>query len=138
MKHILARHKMRRGQSAVEFMALVAAASLLLIGFLVILQEQIGEKKFEATGLAVKEVAVSVQDEINLASEAREGYQREFSIPNTINGFEYEINITEEQVYIRTVDGNHALAFPVGAVTGDVVKGENSIRKVNGEILLNQ
>ncbi|PIN88860.1 hypothetical protein COU60_05560 [Candidatus Pacearchaeota archaeon CG10_big_fil_rev_8_21_14_0_10_34_76] len=128
---------MGRGQSALEFMILVGALMFLIVGFLVVVQEQVGQKKFESTGLAVKGIAINVQDEINLASKASEGYARQFVLPNDINGLEYEINISDELVYVRTRDGRHAIGLPVSSVVGDVSIGVNLIEKRDGEILLN-
>ena len=127
----------RLGQSAIEFVILVTAVLFFMIAFFVFIQDRIAATKYESTSVAVREVALTVQDEINLAASAQDGYSRQFTLPATINGFDYIASITDESVYVHTADGKHALALPVGSVSGDVVIGVNSITKVNGEIYLN-
>lgn len=92
----------------------------------------------ERQNLLVKDIALSIQDEINLASCSTEGYYREFEIPTEINGADYSAEITEEMAYVKTSNGRHAIALPVPKITGQIVKGKNIIKKENGEIKLNQ
>jgi hypothetical protein len=135
MGHRLRKH--RRGQSAIEFVILVTAVLFFLVLFLVAVQERVGEKKFEEFDNVVNEIAFIVQDEINLASLSTDGYNRQFTIPTNINLLDYDVNVIEGLVYVRTVDGRHAVVLSVGEVIGDVIKGTNSIRKDNGIIYLN-
>jgi len=127
----------KRSQSAIEFMILMGFLLFSFTVFFLIIQGNMADKLKEREGLSVKSIAITVQDEINLASEASDGYRREFKIPNNINGREYEINATEGVVYIRTLDRKYAMAFPVQNITGEVKKGDNVIEKENGEVKLN-
>ncbi len=128
---------MKRGQSSIEFLILVGAVLFIFIIFLGLFQQNIGQKTIEKRNHEVTELALTVQNEINLASEASNGYRRQFTIPQKILGSDYDINITSGSVYVRTRDGKHALAIPVQNVTGDMNKTINNIRKVNGTIYLN-
>lgn len=127
----------KSGQSSIEFVILVTAVLFFLIAFFVFIQEKIAVATYESTSVAVREVALTVQDEINLASSAQDGYSRQFTLPPTVNGFDYEISITDNSVYIITLDGKHGLALPIGTVNGDVVIGVNSITKVDEQVYLN-
>ena len=132
---LLARSK--SGQSTIEFVILVTAVLFFFVIFFVFIQENIAVTKYESTRVAVREVALTVQNEIQLASSATDGYERQFTLPADINGLPYLINVVDSSVYIRTTDGKHALALPVGDVTGDVVIGVNSVTKVNESVYLN-
>jgi len=126
-----------KAQSAIEFIILVGAVFFFFIAFLFAIQLNIVDKTRENKNLITQELALTVQDEINLAVESSDGYYREFTIPEKLVNLDYEINITAGTVYVRTVNGEYALALPVANVTGDVQKGTNVIRRENGVVYLN-
>jgi len=130
--------KNRLSQSAIEFMILTGFLLFSFTIFFIAVQGNMNDKIKERQALAVKNVAIMVQDEINLAFQSSEGYYRTFKIPENINGLKYDIEIIEDLVYVKTQDGKYAIALPVKEVTGEVIKGEtNFIKKENGEIKLN-
>ena len=127
----------KKAQSAIEFVILVGAMLFFFLAFLFAIQGNIADKVKENKNLVTKEIALTVQNEINLASESSDGYYREFEIPNNILGTDYDITVTEGLVYVRTIDGKHAIALPVPEVIGDVSQGTNVIRKEEGAVYLN-
>lgn len=126
-----------KAQSSVEFIILVGAVMFFFIGFLIYIESNLAVKEREFINNELMGLASDVKKEIELAHVASEGYSRKFSIPEKINGNDYEIQIIENSVYVRTFDGKYALSLPVNAVTGNAVKGENLIRKENGRVYLN-
>ncbi len=129
--------KLKKAQSAIEFLILVGGVLIFFIGFLFAIQSNIADKSFERRNLAVKEVAVIVQDEINLALKSTDGYRRNFELPQEIDGIDYEISFVEDFIYINTTDNRHALALPIINITGNIQKGNNMIRKNDGMIYIN-
>ena len=131
--------KNKTGQSAIEFFILIGVVLFFFVIFLFAIESQGADKARERLNLAGKEIALSVQDEIIFASESSDGYIREFDIPDKMDGGEdYNINLTEGFVYLKSTDGKYALALPVLNVTGNVNKGKNTIKKDNGIVYLNQ
>ncbi len=128
----------KRSQSAIEFIILVGFILFFFTTFFLAIQGNISDKLEERKTLRIKEIALAVQDEINLASQSSEGYYREFKIPNDISGQDYEVEIIEEMVYVKTQDGKHAIALPVQNVTGQIEKPDNIIKKENGVVKLNE
>ncbi|MEK6925165.1 MAG: hypothetical protein AABW71_02920 [Nanoarchaeota archaeon] len=126
-----------KGQSAIEFLILIMAILFLFVGLLYFVYSKISDTQNEAVSVAVNEIALTVQDEINLAHGSADGYSRQFFLPFNINGLEYEVNIIEDSIYVRTVNGRHAVALPISEVTGDVLIGNNLIYKINGSVRLN-
>jgi len=124
-------------QSAIEFLILTGFLLFSFTIFFLVIQGNMSDKLKERQALAVKNVAITVQDEINLAFQSSDGYYRQFKIPENINGAGYEINITEGLVYIKTYDGKYTTALPVKNVTGEVNKTDNIIKKEKGVIKLN-
>jgi hypothetical protein len=127
----------KKAQSSIEFIVLIGFVLFFFVIFMLIIEENMSLKRYQSQSSKIKELAVDVQDELNLALGASDGYQRNFFIPDQVAGLDYQINITEEMVYIRTDNGKHAIALPVANATGDVRKGMNQIKKENGEIKLN-
>jgi len=126
-----------KAQSAIEFVILVGAVLFFFVVFLLAVQFNISDKARENRNLVVQEIALRVQDEVNLASQSSDGYYREFKIPENVLGLEYDINLTEDLVYVRTTNGKYAIALPVTEVIGNVLKGDNVIRKDTGQVYLN-
>ena len=129
----------KRAQSAVEFMILIGAVLFFFVSFMYALSVQKGEDIQEKKDLQVKDIVLTVKDEINLASEASNGYSRSFAIPEKIGGYlDYDISIQGNLLYIATSDGRSAMAYPTLNVTvSGINKGSNTIRKNNGTIYFN-
>jgi len=112
-------------------------ALFLFVGFLYFIQSKVADSQYEAVSVAVKEIALTVQDEISLARGSADGYSRTFVLPSNLNGLTYQAEITENSIFVRTLDGRHAIVLPVGNVTGDVILGNNLVYKIDGEVFLN-
>ena len=127
----------KKAQTAIEFVILVGFILFFFTAFFLAIQENMSDKINEKQNLMLKETALAIQDEINLALESSEGYYREFKIPDKIGNRDYEVSLVEDSVYLRTNDGKYAIALPIAKVTGEIVKGRNTIKKENGEIKIN-
>ncbi len=127
----------KNAQTAIEFVIMIGFVLFFFIAILLVVQEGMSDKIKEKRNLAAKEIALIVQDEINLALESSDGYYREFEIPNKVGSQNYDIQIIEDMVYVNTTDNEYAIALPVPKITGNVQKGTNSIQKEKGEIKLN-
>ena len=128
----------KKSQTAIEFIILIGFILFFFTTFFIVIQEDISEKSKERKTMAVKEIAMKVQDEINFAYQSINGYNREFNLPTNINGLEYSAEITDDLIYIKTQDNKHAIALPIKNITGQILKGENTIKKENGEVKLNE
>jgi len=80
--------KIKLSQSAIEFLILTGFLLFSFTIFFGVIQGNMSDKLKERQDLAVKSVAITVQDEINLASQSMDGYYRQFKIPEEINGRE--------------------------------------------------
>lgn len=125
-----------RAQSAFELLIIIGVIVVFFTTFLIVMLGDMSDLHKKKESLLIKDIAMQVQTEINLASKSSEGYSREFKIPGTIDGNEYEINITDSRVFVRT--SQNSISLNVEECQGDVIKGTNIIRKINGVIYLNQ
>lgn len=127
----------KKSQTSAEFIILVSVLLFFFTIFFIAVQINMSDKIKERQNINVKEIALIVQDEINLAHQSDDGYYREFKIPKDIDGMDYNITLIENLVFIKTIDEKHAIALPVQNVTGQIVKDKNAIKKINGEVKLN-
>lgn len=130
--------KYKKAQIGIEFIIIMGAVMFFITIFFVIIQNNTEEKTYRRENIIAKEIAITVQNEIDLALQSIDGYSRSFDIPNKVGNIDYEINITSGVVYVRTVNNRHALALPVAVVVGNVNIPNNTIRKNLGVIYLNQ
>jgi len=127
-----------RGQSAVEFMILIGVVLFIFSLFLIVIQNNVSDKFDEDRDRIALEIVLTVQDEINLASESSDGYSRNFKIPSRVGSLGYNISIIESNVFLITEDGRHAVSLPIPeAVEGEIYVGENSITKEGGVVHIN-
>lgn len=119
-----------------EFIIIVGMIIVFFAVFMLVILGNFSDLNKKKESLRLKELAVQVQTEINLASKSSEGYYREFRIPLNLEGKDYEINITDSGVYVRTP--RNALSLHTEEVQGDLKKGVNTIKKINGIVYVNQ
>ena len=124
-----------KSQAAVEFLIVLGFVLFFFVLFFIALNQNMSEKYREEEEIVVKNLALSIQDEINLASGATDGYSRQFKIDETLYGRTYYINIIDERIYIRTEKA--AISLPVSNLTGNIKIGINVIKKENGRVYLN-
>lgn len=127
----------KKSQSAIEFVILVGVMLFIFLAYSYVFQQNTGEKMREKRILIVQDLALTIQNEIDLATTSRDGYERTFDVPEKLLNIGYNVSLVGGFVYVVTEDGLNALALPVRNVTGGIVKGENVIRKVDGAVLLN-
>ncbi len=126
----------KKGQSAIELIMIVGVVIVFFIIFMIILIGNLSDSSKKKEELYLKDLALQVQSEIHLASESSDGYIRDFRLPLNLQGRAYMINITDSRVWVRT-DLN-SISLNVEDVKGDIKKGNNTIRKNQGIVYLNQ
>ncbi len=127
-----------RAQSAAEFIIL---ASVLLFFFLIlffVFQENISQRARIQREGTLREAAFSIQNEITLAGQASEGYERTFLIPALIINRNYSVMIVDTTLlYLITTDSDYSITLPIQNTTGQPRQGGNTIKKINSTIYLN-
>lgn len=129
--------KMKKAQTAIEFILLMGFILFFFVTFLGVLNKNQYEKTYEQQRIALKNNVENIQKEITMAWKSSNGYQRKFSIPEKILNLEYNVSIQQEMIYAITEDKKHAIAVSVPKTNGSIQKGENTVRKLNDTIFLN-
>lgn len=125
----------RQAQVAFEFVILVAILFTALIVFTSFVRDNFSDVQSDTDYFKLKDVALSVKAEISLAVALEDGYQRTFFIPLTIDGLEY--NISRDNGFLLFASDGAEYTVSVPSYTGNLQKGNNVIRKVDGVVEVN-
>ncbi len=125
----------KRAQGTIEFIIIFGTLLLFFVTFFAIIQNNIHDKNEDKERILLQNVAFDARDEINLAAGASEGYYREFTIPEKIFGKDYEINTSNNFVYVSTE--KLSFIYKIAQINGSIKKGTNIILKQNQQIYLN-
>jgi len=124
-----------KGQSAMEFLVLISILIIVFIAFYAIVFQRIQDTNNKKDVLLGEDMASKVQREILLAAKVSDGYSREFTLPDTIEGMDYNILISGKELTVKTP--NTEIVKPIPVVIGNIAKGLNIINKTDGIIYLN-
>ena len=130
--------KKSKAQVGIEFLMILGGILFFIALLLLAIQNNQEKKIKEHQNIQLEEIAITVQNEINLALNSEDGYVREFNLPESAGIQDYEILLDSGAVYAKTTDDKHALALPIPSVAGNINKTYNKIQKINGTIYLNQ
>ena len=125
----------KKAQGAIEFVILLAILLIFFVVFFSVIKINVEEKNLEKEKIIVQNIALSIQYEIDLATESSEGYYREFNVPENILGKDYLINLTESRVYVSL--GKMGISYKVSKINGSIKKGTNIIKNQNETVVLN-
>lgn len=141
MKQMLlsARHNIlkKKAQVGIELVIIIGALLMFMLFFLGIIGNNTLEKNRQKQDILTEQTAMNVRDEIALAFKSSNGYWRVFEVPQKIGNKEYNITLVDGFVYVISNDQKNSIALPIENVTGNIVKGQNTIKKINGTIYLN-
>lgn len=128
--------RLKKGQVAMEFLVLVGIAFftfLTLMGIIFYHTEKLREEKEKEDLVGL---SLMVQNEINSASTVKDGYIRQFKLPESINNKEYTISEENNKIYFKTRKYEAHVAVP--EYQGSLNIGTNIIKKAGGIVYLNQ
>ncbi|MEM5836255.1 MAG: hypothetical protein QXR09_01390 [Candidatus Aenigmatarchaeota archaeon] len=84
-------------------------------------------------------ISDQIASEINLALKAGSGYSRIFTIPQKIsNAIDYNITVKDYLVILSWNNGFVQSTILTRNISGEILKGENLIRNLNGVVYVNQ
>jgi len=128
---------LKKSQTAMEFFVLVGLAALTIVIFMLASLDQIKEFQDKKEHIALKDLALKLQTEINLAATAEDGYQRQFTIASKLdNTINYSVVIKNNETLIVYSDKSlYAVSIP--KVIGNITKNTNTITKSGGVVNLN-
>jgi hypothetical protein len=105
----------KKGQGTVEFIILFSSALFFFVIFMGIIQMNIADTNLEKQRIFLQNIALNVKNEIAFAAESKDGYTREFYVPQNSLGIDYEINLTDGYVFCFMTD--YSISYRVFNVT---------------------
>ena len=127
---------MRKSQYAMEFVILASVMILVILGFFALTSSRVLEAKDEGNKKIAENIADLVYREIETAKSVNNGYARVFTVPKTVNGVTYIINLTDNRELIVNYLGSEYIRFVPSNVSGNLSVGSIEIKKLNGIIYL--
>ena len=99
----------KKSQSAIEFLVFISLAVVILIMYLTISSNFLSITLKNKDNVLARDLTLQLKNEINLAGNSHNNYQKEFTLPSTINNKPYQILIPQEAVKEITIilDDNH-------------------------------
>jgi len=119
--------RIKKSQVSMEFVFLVGLAFMIMIIFISATRSEFDDLRFEEERIGVQDVAVTIQHELIMASDMRDGYTRNFEIPEEISGKTYSIQIINTTLVVYTTDYEYVVNVP--PIIGSVDRGSNKINK---------
>ena len=132
---------MKKGQVAIEYLLLTGISFFVVFVLIIILSSLMESKRNEKAFYELDDFGRSIQQELILASELEDGYNRPINIPTTVNGRQYTIttgNVSPSNGYLIITLGfmGQEIFYEVPPINGSFRKGWNRIWKVNGNITI--
>ena len=120
------------GQGTLEFVLIFGFFILIIIGSILIIQKQTAESQKQKTYAQLEEFGNVIRTEIQSAQSSQGEYSREFFIPETINGKDYQISLYNNSEIIIKIEDIDYVVFLDNNVKGNIDKGKHLIKKEGG------
>jgi hypothetical protein len=126
-----------RSQVSSEFMILAGVAALTMMIFLFYTSDMVRDASFRRETYAARDIGLTVQNELFLASQVKDGYQRTFELPFKHYDMDYNISIIRNIVVIHSAGHDVEQGFLIPQVVGNITKGFNTVSRRGGTVYLN-
>ena len=138
-----------KAQSAVESALIISFMLMVFVSFLLAVSNRYVDVQEQKDRQLIRDVGAVIQNEVDLALIAENGYFRSFNLPTDLRDKEYAIilltasdlgtNFSELSIkYVnRPKEFEHVLTLPKN-LGGNINKGKNNISKQQGIICLNK
>ena len=114
-----------KSQSATEFVILASFMFLVILGFFAVTSSRLLEAREEGNRKIAEDIADFAYKEIELA------------VSRKVNGINYAINITDNRELAVNYLDNEFVRFLPPNVSGNIGKGLNEIKKIEGVVYIN-
>lgn len=126
----------KKSQVSVEFMLIfVFFMAILTVVVVAVLQNTQGI--FSSTlDLEVENTLSLVKSRLDTAYLEGSGFSTNFTLPQTIMAFNYSVNISSKFLMIEVNNQTYSKILLTNSTTGTPRKGENTVRNVNGQLVI--
>ena len=130
----------RRAQLSVEFMIFIAMGLLIMVSFLYLVNEKESQLRDKRQLLLLKDLAYKIQSERDTASIVEDGYSRNFTLPISLEGLDYDVIITNGYlaVFSEKFDVYSSVPLNDSILIDPNINPNVTIMRENGTICLNR
>jgi len=130
----------RRAQLSVEFMIFIAMGLLIMVSFLYLVNEKESQLWDKRQLLLLKDLAYKIQSERDTASIVEDGYSRNFTLPISLEGLDYDVIITNGYlaVFSEKFDVYSSVPLNDSILIDPNINPNVTIMRENGTICLNR
>ena len=132
----LKRRSMKKSQSSIEFVILIAFMLMVVVTFFAFTTNKISESSGDANIQLAEDIADIPLKEVMFAKTVSDGYSRVFTMPSQINNKPYQIAIIENHEIVVNFSGIEAVKFLPDNVSGYLTFGDHLITKEKGNITI--
>lgn len=115
-----------------EFMFLVGLSFVIIFVFSVSILAKLEDSGDAKAEKIAKEVALSLQRELTIASAVQDGYSREVALSGSMDAINYTLSTTGDFLTVTTDEAFYTVRLP--EADGQFRTGNNTITKEAGEI----
>ncbi len=124
----MANLRSRKAQFAIEFSLMIGMAMIALLVLAGVLYLMTVDYSEERNIMRLTDLGYSLQNELILASQVEDGYERIITLPDRVESADYLIDKTHNDLVI-TYRGSELLFAVPQNITGHFQKGTNTVRK---------
>ncbi|MCD6590046.1 hypothetical protein J7K74_02575 [Candidatus Woesearchaeota archaeon] len=129
---------MRKTQLTLEFLAMTIAILLVLLTISIVASAYYYKELNIKRDEEIRKIGIKIKQEISMASISHEGYVHVFQLPANILGKQYNITSIGEQGVIKILTDKGEYYYKTPIFNGSIIKGENTIRKTEKGVIINE
>ena len=127
--------QIKKSQVSMEFLFLIGFVFVIAFGFILAASYQLKEFSDDHERKLVDDFGNGLKAELSLASVVYDGYERNVVLPEKISQ-EIDYTITMQNTGLAVTTEKYSYSAVIPKTTGSLAKGNNTIRKQNGEIII--
>jgi hypothetical protein len=125
----------KKGQTSVEFIMLFGAVFAVFVVILAVVVQYSVLQNRNKDYLGLEDLGETIKREVEIATQVRDGYVREFKIPLKIDAKNYTLQVIGRDFAL--IMGEQEFVCLLPEYTGNISKGANIIRKEGGVVYIN-
>ena len=134
---MVAMSRYRISQAAIEFMLVLAVLIIVIIVALFFSWNKINEIRDLKIETEVSGVLANIKDAIEIAYIEGDGFAIMLSVPEKINSMDYSVKLEDGLIILNISQRIYMKSVAVKNITGNIKRGLNVIKNVNGSIVIN-
>jgi|SRR3989338_2686892 len=127
---------MKKAQIASQFLIITGFAMVIIVTFLIGFYSLSTDLRSEKQLVLIQDLALKIKEEVFLAYRVSDGYSRTFSLPQKLDGLDYNIYVVGSNTLLLDSEKvNYTTS--IANFNGNLIKGTNLIIKNSSGVYIN-